>query len=66
MDVPDVLRSGDHARIARWRHAAALVRTAERRPDLLVRRGLTDTDRATLEEFELLGRLEDAVGPGLP
>jgi tRNA (guanine37-N1)-methyltransferase len=66
MDVPDVLRSGDHARIARWRHAAALVRTAERRPDLLARRGLTDTDRATLEEFGLLGRLEDAVGPGLP
>ncbi len=34
-EVPDVLRSGDHGRIARWRRAAALVRTAQRRPDLL-------------------------------
>jgi tRNA (guanine37-N1)-methyltransferase len=34
-DVPDVLLSGDHARIARWRRDQALRRTAERRPDLL-------------------------------
>jgi tRNA (guanine37-N1)-methyltransferase len=34
-DVPDVLLSGDHARIARWRHQQAVQRTAERRPDLL-------------------------------
>ncbi|BCJ31085.1 tRNA (guanosine(37)-N1)-methyltransferase TrmD [Actinocatenispora sera] len=33
--VPDVLRSGDHGRIARWRRDQALVRTARRRPDLL-------------------------------
>jgi tRNA (guanine37-N1)-methyltransferase len=32
--VPDVLRSGDHAAVARWRRQQALVRTAERRPDL--------------------------------
>lgn len=48
MDVPDVLRSGDHGRIAAWRREQALRRTAERRPDLL--RGawdsLTDTERA--------------------
>lgn len=35
LDVPDVLLSGDHARIAEWRRAAALQRTRERRPDLL-------------------------------
>jgi len=35
MDVPEVLRSGDHARIARWRRDQALLRTAARRPDLL-------------------------------
>lgn len=35
LDVPEVLLSGDHARIAEWRHAAALQRTRERRPDLL-------------------------------
>jgi tRNA (guanine37-N1)-methyltransferase len=34
-DVPDVLRSGDHARIARWRRDQALLRTAATRPDLL-------------------------------
>jgi tRNA (guanine37-N1)-methyltransferase len=33
--VPEVLRSGDHARIARWRRDQALLRTADRRPDLL-------------------------------
>ena len=34
-DVPEVLRSGDHGRIARWRRDQALLRTAARRPDLL-------------------------------
>jgi tRNA (guanine37-N1)-methyltransferase len=33
--VPDVLRSGDHARIAQWRRSTAQARTAARRPDLL-------------------------------
>ncbi len=32
--MPEVLLSGDHARIARWRHAESVRRTAERRPDL--------------------------------
>jgi tRNA (guanine37-N1)-methyltransferase len=36
--VPDVLLSGDHARIERWRRARALERTRDRRPDLLERR----------------------------
>ena len=35
LDVPEVLLSGDHARIAAWRHAQSLARTRERRPDLL-------------------------------
>jgi tRNA (guanine37-N1)-methyltransferase len=34
-DVPEILRSGDHGRIARWRRDQALLRTARRRPDLL-------------------------------
>ncbi|BCB82215.1 tRNA (guanosine(37)-N1)-methyltransferase TrmD [Phytohabitans flavus] len=33
--VPEILRSGDHGRIARWRRDEALLRTAQRRPDLL-------------------------------
>ncbi len=35
--VPEVLRSGDHGAVAAWRRAQALVRTAERRPDLMAR-----------------------------
>jgi tRNA (guanine37-N1)-methyltransferase len=35
LDVPDVLLSGDHAKVAAWRHEQALQRTRERRPDLL-------------------------------
>nr|WP_324130915.1 tRNA (guanosine(37)-N1)-methyltransferase TrmD [Aeromicrobium sp.] len=38
LDVPDVLLSGDHARIAAWRHDQAESRTRERRPELLNRR----------------------------
>ncbi len=48
--VPDVLRSGDHGRIARWRRAQALRRTLARRPDLLGRE-LDDEERALLDEF---------------
>ena len=50
--VPDVLRSGDHARIARWRQAAALDRTRRHRPDLLdARGGLTPAEVQLLDEF---------------
>ncbi len=50
--VPDVLRSGDHARVDRWRRAAALDRTRRHRPDLLERRGgLTPEERSLLDEF---------------
>jgi tRNA (guanine37-N1)-methyltransferase len=50
--VPEVLRSGDHGRIARWRRAQALHRTLERRPDLVAARGgLTAEDQRLLDEF---------------
>lgn len=49
--VPEVLRSGDHARVARWRRAQSLRRTLERRPDLLRPEDLDEADRALLEEF---------------
>lgn len=52
--VPDVLRSGDHARVDRWRRAQALARTIARRPDLIdARGGLTPADQALLDEFDL-------------
>ena len=51
-EVPAILRSGDHGRIARWRHAQALHRTLAQRPDLVVARGgLTDEEQQLLEEF---------------
>jgi tRNA (guanine37-N1)-methyltransferase len=50
-DVPEVLRSGNHAEVDRWRRREALRRTLERRPDLLDAAPLTDEDRATLEEL---------------
>jgi tRNA (guanine37-N1)-methyltransferase len=48
--APDVLRSGDHGAVARWRRAMALRRTVARRPDLLPD-GPSDADRALLDEF---------------
>ncbi len=49
--VPDVLRSGDHAAIARFRRKEALRRTRARRPDMLAAAELGDEDRALLEEI---------------
>jgi tRNA (guanine37-N1)-methyltransferase len=46
--IPDVLVSGDHARVARWRREQALLRTWQRRPDLLRSAPLSDADRAFL------------------
>jgi tRNA (guanine37-N1)-methyltransferase len=50
-----VLRSGDHGRIAAWRRAQSLARTARERPDLLAARGgLTPDEVLLLERFDLL------------
>ena len=49
--VPEVLMSGNHAAIARWRRKQALARTLARRPDLLESRTLTKQDQELLEEF---------------
>ena len=58
--VPTVLLSGDHAAIARWRRAEAVRRTAERRPDLLDRAGLTPAERARLPRQPVRDRVSDA------
>lgn len=50
--VPEILLSGDHQRIARWRRQEALRRTWQRRPDLLERAPLTPDDRAYLERLK--------------
>ncbi|MFS8569464.1 MAG: tRNA (guanosine(37)-N1)-methyltransferase TrmD [Thermaerobacter sp.] len=53
--VPEVLLSGHHEAVRRWRRRQALRRTLERRPDLLARARLTDEDRAMLEELRREG-----------
>lgn len=50
--VPEILSSGDHAKVARWRREQALRRTWERRPDLLNSAPLSDADRAFLARLE--------------
>jgi len=49
--VPEVLLSGDHERIERWRHAQALHRTRRLRPELIDAAPETRLDRAALDEF---------------
>ena len=51
--VPEVLRSGDHRRIERWRRAQALAKTLRERPDLIdAAGGLSDGDRTLLAEHD--------------
>ncbi len=57
--VPDMLLSGDHARIARWRREQSLLRTWKQRPDLLAAAPLTEADRKFLAS---LGNAEDPEG----
>ncbi|KRA51982.1 tRNA (guanosine(37)-N1)-methyltransferase TrmD [Pseudoxanthomonas sp. Root630] len=61
-DVPAVLRSGDHAAIARWRRQQALGRTWLRRPDLLDEAGLSKADRLLLEAFRAGLAGQDGAG----
>jgi tRNA (guanine37-N1)-methyltransferase len=51
MRVPEVLLSGNHAAIARWRRKEQLRRTRERRPDLLAGASLSEVDRRLLDEL---------------
>lgn len=60
--VPDVLLSGNHARITRWRREQALLRTWQRRPDLLEKANLSDLDRKFLARLEV----EHANDPSFP
>jgi tRNA (guanine37-N1)-methyltransferase len=49
--VPEILRSGNHAAIAKWRRKESLRRTLERRPDLLDAAPLSQEDRELLEQI---------------
>ena len=52
MRVPDVLLSGNHAEIEKWRRQESLRRTFERRPDLLDKTELSDEDRSFLDSLQ--------------
>lgn len=52
LKVPDVLLSGHHANIAKWKHKEALRRTYQRRPDLLADYELTPADQKLLKEIK--------------
>ncbi len=51
-EVPAVLQSGDHAKIAKWRRQQQLIRTAQRRPELLANATLTKQEQHWLREVE--------------
>lgn len=51
MRVPEVLLSGDHAKIAKWRQRQALGRTFDRRPELVEKLDLDDSQQALLAEY---------------
>lgn len=51
--VPEILLSGDHGRIAKWRRQQALLRTRSRRPDLLDKAPLSESDCDFLDNSEL-------------
>ena len=59
-EVPEVLRSGDHGRVDRWRRAQALARTLRRRPDLIgARGGLSPEEVRLLVEHDEVQLLRD-------
>ena len=52
LEVPEILLSGDHAKIERWRKAASIAKTLSLRPDLIeIRGGLSEDENKLLEEF---------------
>lgn len=59
--VPEILMTGHHAKIARWRREQSLLRTLQKRPDMLETALLTDADRAFLQSVQT-----DPVNPSSP
>ena len=64
--VPEILLSGDHGKIARWRREQALLRTWLRRPDLLAKADLSPKDRQFLAGLELPRRPDRFPQPCCP
>jgi tRNA (guanine37-N1)-methyltransferase len=66
MTVPEVLKGGNHAAVARWRRQEALKRTLERRPDLLPNAGLSVTDLRDLLDWGVKPETIQSWGLELP
>ena len=49
--VPDVLLSGHHANVEKWRREQMIIRTADKRPDMIEKADLTDKEKKFLEEY---------------
>ncbi len=61
MEVPEILRSGNHEKISRWRKQEALRRTFERRPDLLERAKLNRDERSFIEGLRLKAPMNNST-----
>jgi tRNA (guanine37-N1)-methyltransferase len=61
--VPEILVSGDHARLARWRREQSLLRTRQRRPDLLASAVLSEADRQFLRKLDEQEGEQDGQAP---
>ena len=61
--VPEILVSGDHARMARWRREQSLLRTRQRRPDLLDSASLSEADRQFLRKLDEQEREQGKEAP---
>lgn len=63
--VPDVLLSGDHGKIEKWRREQALLRTFNRRPDMLEKAELSEKDRKFVESLKSKDSPPSRKAPGL-
>jgi tRNA (guanine37-N1)-methyltransferase len=63
--VPDILLSGNHGEIARWRRQQRIIRTAQRRPDLIEKASLSDEELRLAESSrqEVIANKEESEGP---
>jgi tRNA (guanine37-N1)-methyltransferase len=59
--VPEILLSGDHAKIEKWRREQALIRTLTRRPDILEKADLSEEDKKTVERLKSKVREESDI-----
>jgi tRNA (guanine37-N1)-methyltransferase len=57
--VPEILLSGDHAKIEKWRREQALTRTFHKRPDMLEKAELSEADKKIVEGLRSKVKSED-------